>query len=101
MIASADVMSIVDELASETVAVAQALGLSLDRDERVTYIHEHFAAAGSGQPSMLQDARAKRKTEVEVINGAVVSAASEFGVPTPTNALMVQLVHGLESGWEA
>jgi 2-dehydropantoate 2-reductase len=99
MYASADVMSIVDKLAAETADVAQAQGLNIDADERISFIHDHFSRAGSGQPSMLQDARAKRKTEVEVINGAVAEAGERLGVPTPVNAAMVSLIHGLESGW--
>ncbi len=99
MYASADVMSIVDELAAETAVVARAQGLNIDADERIAFIHDHFSKSGSGQPSMLQDARAKRKTEVEVINGAVAEAGERLGVPTPVNAVMVSLIHGLESGW--
>lgn len=99
MYASSDVMSIVDGIAAETVAVAQAQGIDIDDKERIRFIHGHFSKAGEGQPSMLQDARAKRKTEVEVINGAVVRAAEEAGVPAPLNQLMVSLIHGLESGW--
>jgi len=99
MYASSDVMSIVDGIATETAAVARAQGIDIDSQERVEFIRDHFAKAGEGQPSMLQDARAKRKTEVEVLNGAVVRAAQEVGVPAPLNQLMVSLIHGLESGW--
>jgi len=99
MYASGDVMTIVDQLASETAAVAQAQGLHTDAEERIASIHDHFSKAGSGQPSMLQDARAKRKTEVEVINGAVATYAEKLGVPAPINEAMVLLIHGLESGW--
>lgn len=99
MYASSDTMAIVDQLAAETAAVARAQGLEIDGDERITSIHDHFAKAGSGQPSMLQDARAKRKTEVEVINGAVAVKGRQLGVPVPMNAAMVSLIHGLESGW--
>jgi len=99
MVASADVMAIVDQLIGETVAVAQAQGLNVDLDERLTSIHDHLEGAGSGQPSMLQDVRAKRKTEVEAINGAVATNAERLGVPAPINTAMVRLIHGLESGW--
>ncbi len=99
MVASADVMTIVDQLITETVATARAQGINVDLDERLTSIHDHLENGGSGQPSMLQDVRAKRKTEVEVINGAVAGYAHRFSVPAPMNAAMVQLIHGLESGW--
>ena len=46
---------------------------------------------------MLQDFEASRRTEIDVINGAVVRAADETGVPVPLNRAFVQLVQGWES----
>jgi 2-dehydropantoate 2-reductase len=46
---------------------------------------------------MLQDFEAERRTEVDVINGAVVRAAEEAGVAVPLNRAFVALVNGWES----
>jgi 2-dehydropantoate 2-reductase len=46
---------------------------------------------------MLQDFEAGRKTEIDVINGAVVRAADEQGIDVPLNRAFVQLVKGWES----
>jgi 2-dehydropantoate 2-reductase len=46
---------------------------------------------------MLQDLEAGRRTEIDVINGAVVRAADETGVPVPLNRGFVALVKGWES----
>ena len=46
---------------------------------------------------MLQDFEAGRKTEVDVINGAVVHAAEGQGMAVPLNRAFVQLVKGWES----
>jgi 2-dehydropantoate 2-reductase len=48
---------------------------------------------------MLQDVEARRKTEVEVINGAVVRAGEQAGIDVPLNRAMVALIGGLERGW--
>jgi len=48
---------------------------------------------------MLQDVEARRKTEIEVVNGAIVREAAWYGIDVPLNRMMVALVHGLESGW--
>ena len=48
---------------------------------------------------MLQDAEARRKTEIEVINGAVVRAAVSAGMEAPLNRAMVALIGGLERSW--
>jgi 2-dehydropantoate 2-reductase len=48
---------------------------------------------------MLQDVVGRRVTEVDVLNGGIVSEGRRQGVPTPLHASMVALVHGLESSW--
>jgi 2-dehydropantoate 2-reductase len=63
----------------------------------VATIHELLAKAGPSKGSMLQDLEAGRRTEIDVINGAVVKAADETGVEVPLNRMLVRLV----KGWEA
>ena len=50
---------------------------------------------------MLQDIEAGRRTEIEVINGAVVAAGARHGVPTPLNAAMVWMVSALQEKYLA
>ena len=88
---------LVTETAREAVSVARALGYDIDEEERVEYIHKLSRNAGSTKASMLQDVEAGRRTEIDVINGAVVAAADEVGVAVPLNRAFVQLMHG----WEA
>jgi 2-dehydropantoate 2-reductase len=40
----------------------------------------------------------RRRTEIEYLNGDVVRRGSELGIPTPANALVVDLVQRLERG---
>ena len=46
---------------------------------------------------MLQDVENKRRTEIDVINGAVVGAGDEHGVQVPLNRSFVALVKGWET----
>ena len=46
---------------------------------------------------MLQDFEAGRRTEVDVINGAVVKAADEEGIDVPINRALLRLVKAWES----
>lgn len=87
---------LVDALAIEAVQVARAQGYAIDAAERIDRIHATLAGAGAGKPSMLQDVENGRKTEIEVINGAVVRAAKQVGVEVPLNQAMVALIGGLE-----
>lgn len=94
-----EVLTTVDELAAEAVSVARAQGMSIDLAERLDRIHTVLKGAGKGKASMLQDVEARRKTEIEVVNGAIVSAAERAGVAVPLNEVMIRMVHGLERSW--
>jgi 2-dehydropantoate 2-reductase len=95
--AHADMKELVSETAREAVAVARALGYDIDEQERLDAIHGLLERAGPARGSMLQDFEAGRRTEIDVINGAVVRAADETGVPVTINRAFVALVKGWES----
>jgi 2-dehydropantoate 2-reductase len=51
-------------------------------------------------PSMLEDVRARRKTEVDWITGAIVREAAMAGVPAPINETLYRLVKARETSWD-
>jgi 2-dehydropantoate 2-reductase len=57
-----------------------------------------IASEGQVTPSMLQDIRRGRRTEIEFSNGYVVSMARQFGPDAPINAAIVETVHAITSG---
>ena len=75
------------------------MGLAIDVDGRIATIRGLIAKGGKGKASMLQDVEAQRKTEIEVINGAIVREAAALGIDVPLNRAMVALIQGLEAGW--
>jgi 2-dehydropantoate 2-reductase len=89
--------ALVAETAQEATAVARALGYDISAEERVDAILSLLEKAGPTRASMLQDFEAGRRTEIDVINGAVVKAADGSGVPTPLNRAFVALVKGWET----
>ena len=56
-------------------------------------------APGKHNASMLQDVLAKRQTEVDFMNGAIVQLGEKAGVPVPLNKAMWELIKGLERSW--
>ncbi|NNF17643.1 MAG: 2-dehydropantoate 2-reductase, partial [Gammaproteobacteria bacterium] len=48
--------------------------------------------------SMWEDLQQGRKTEVEYLNGAVVALAAEAAMSAPANAMVVDLIHQVETG---
>lgn len=95
--AHAEVAQVIRILTAETVAVARAAGSSPSYANPPDDIIGFLAKAGPAKASMLQDVEAGRRTEIDVINGAVVAQGAKYGVPTPVNQLIVQLVKGLEA----
>ncbi len=89
---------VVNGLIAEGEAVAAALGITLDSDPGAM-IDEAIEIAYGHRASMLQDVAAHRRTEVDVLNGGIVAAAREVGVPTPLHEAMVAIVKGVERSW--
>lgn len=48
--------------------------------------------------SMLQDIEKGKKTEVDSINGVVCEFGRKYGIPTPVNDKVVEIIHGIEDG---
>ena len=69
-----------------------------DRERADEALEVAMQQAGATKASMLQDLERGIKTEVDVINGAVVEKGREYGVETPLNARVVELMHAMERG---
>jgi len=88
-----------DDLIAEGEAVAKKLGIELHGDPR-GLVQKGANAPGKHRASMLQDVLAKRQTEVDFMNGAIVQWGEKIGVPTPLNRAMWALIKGLEHSWK-
>lgn len=89
---------LISGLVAEGVAVADALGITLDSDPDELVDHAHKVAY-LHKASMLQDALAGRATEVAALNGGIVKFGKENGVPTPLNEVIWSLILGMEHSW--
>jgi 2-dehydropantoate 2-reductase len=88
-----------NDLIAEGEAVAKKLGIELHGDPR-DLVQKGANAPGKHRASMLQDVLAKRQTEVDFMNGAIVQRGEKVGVPTPLNKALWELVKGLEHSWK-
>jgi 2-dehydropantoate 2-reductase len=99
--ASAQAREIMERIATEGFAVLSASGRQTHWSTALAFLEAFYAEmlppTRAHPSSMLQDIRQGRRTEVDSLNGAVVSLGREHGVATPVNELMVALVHLLES----
>lgn len=67
-----------------------------DRSRADEALEVAMGYAGATKASMLQDLQRGAKTEVDVINGGVVEKGREYGVQTPLNERVVELMHAME-----
>ena len=89
---------LVHALVDEGKAAARAAGLDLWEDPW----EMNLLATQRGfrhSPSMLEDVRARRPTEVELINGSLVREARRLDVDVPLHETIYALVKGKEAGY--
>jgi 2-dehydropantoate 2-reductase len=92
---------LVSGLVDEGKAVAAAQGIELDADPEELIDHAAKPeVAYWHKASMLQDAEARRTTEIDYLNGGIVRFGREHGVPTPLNEAVTALIKGMEQAWQ-
>jgi 2-dehydropantoate 2-reductase len=101
----ADLGHLVRAAMEEGKRVAEARGVELYEDPWEMNVEatshgqtgdEDYAHA----PSMLEDVRARRATEVDWITGAIVREAAAAGIDAPINETLYRLVKARELSWE-
>ncbi|MBQ9611243.1 MAG: ketopantoate reductase family protein [Lachnospiraceae bacterium] len=85
-----------EKLVREVCAAAQSEGYKLDPNVQIERVKKNLLNAPKGIPSITADLRNGRKTEIDVISGAVVQTARKNGLEVPVQETMVQLVHAME-----
>jgi 2-dehydropantoate 2-reductase len=85
-----------EAIAREVVAVGKASGVKIDLGEVLASIDEVARSTGDNRSSMLVDLDAGMPTEIDAINGAIVSEARRHAIKVPANQLMTALVRARE-----
>jgi 2-dehydropantoate 2-reductase len=109
------------QVGGESIRVGKALGLKLEKMGKLMPEQIEKASAGDPvvlaeveqalmnrkaanpraaiqRPSMAQDMKKGRKTEIEFMNGLIAAKGRQVGIPTPANEKLVQAVLSVESG---
>jgi len=94
---SPDAWPIARACAAEADTVARTKGVNLGFDDVEEYVHAFGSKIRGSKPSMLQDMEAKRRSEIDAINGAVPVEAAKVGLSAPTNATVSALIRARES----
>ena len=93
-----ETLRLMEALVSEAVTVARKKGIPIEGNplETVKAVAE---ATKENRCSMGQDIDNRRKTEIDVINGAVVREAKRLGIAVPYNQMITDLVKVLEKSF--
>jgi 2-dehydropantoate 2-reductase len=100
-----DLGHLVHAAMDEGKRVAAARGVELYEDPWQMNIEATSHGQTGGEdyahaPSMLEDVRARRLTEVDWITGSIVREAAKAGVPVPINETLYRLVKARETSWK-
>jgi 2-dehydropantoate 2-reductase len=93
VMADEDLSRISAACAAEGFAVAKKKGVRLGFDDPVAYVRDFGSKIPNARPSVLLDLMAKRKSEIDVINGSIPRVGGEAGVPAPVNETVTRLIH--------
>ncbi|MEM7210804.1 MAG: 2-dehydropantoate 2-reductase [Pseudomonadota bacterium] len=81
----------------EAFAVAKAKGITLSIEDPIEYLSGYAERMPNGFPSTAQDHVARKKGEIDAINGAIVREGVPLGVQTPMNQFVRTLIKARES----
>ncbi len=90
--------TMMERLAREAVAVANAEGGACFSDEQVIQeIKTVLKNASNGYTSIYADIKNGNHTEVDTISGSVVDAARSLNIPVPYHEMVVSTIHAMEN----
>jgi 2-dehydropantoate 2-reductase len=94
-----DAQALMESLMQEVLSLAKAAHVNLVEEDIKNWYPVLNRLSPQGKTSMLQDIEAGRKTEVEIFAGKVISLGKTYGIPTPVNQAIFQIIRILEKNY--
>jgi 2-dehydropantoate 2-reductase len=91
-----DLMEIMNRAITEAKEVAKAKGIDIGDTDHFERAKEVCKKTAQNKASMLQDILNHKETEIDMINGAIVREGSKFGIETPTNLVLTNLIKAIQ-----
>ena len=83
----------------EVMTVANAEGVPLSERDISSWTDIIAGFPPEGEPSMRQDGKAHRRSEVELFSGTIRRLAEKHGISVPVNDWLYQKIHEIEAGY--
>lgn len=100
LMADSDAWGVAQGCAREVFALGQAKNIAFDFDDPIAYVTAFGNKMPAARPSMLLDHHARRRSEIDAINGMAVELGRELGIPTPYNEVLTAIVRRREAAFE-
>jgi 2-dehydropantoate 2-reductase len=100
VMASEHAWSVAIRCGLEAHAAGVAKGVNFSFDDAEAYIRAFGSAIPGARPSMLLDHLARRRSEIDAINGMVPVVAREAGTEAPANEVVSAIVRELELAFD-
>ena len=81
----------------EVIALSEKEGADLTEADLDYWLGVLSRLSPEGEPSMRQDMKAKRSSEVELFAGTVLELGKKYGIPTPVNEELYDRVKSVEA----
>lgn len=91
---------LMQECLKEAMEVVKKKKLKLPYDNPFQVTQQVCKKTAQNISSMLQDILAKRQTEIDFLNGAVVRESKKLGIDTPVNRALTFLVRAIQKTYE-
>ncbi len=91
--------AVMERAINEAVAVIKAKNIGIPYPDPVGRVMEVCEATAGNVASMLQDVLNKKRTEIDSINGAIVTEGAALGIPTPVNFTLTSLVQSIQEAY--
>lgn len=93
--------SIIDNIAKEVFNVMESAGYKTYWKSSEEYLnvfyHKFLPATAKHEASMLQDIKAKKKTEIDALNGTVVKLGEKYDIEVVNNRLIFNIIKFIEN----
>lgn len=84
----------------EVLVLSQKVGINLKEEDMEEFVSLVKRQSPDSKTSMLQDVLAGRKTEVEMLAGTVCELGEQYGVETPVNRMLFNMLRTIEKTYQ-
>jgi 2-dehydropantoate 2-reductase len=89
---------IVEAIGEESTHIAQAEGIKLTSPDMIQRTKEVIRDTANNYSSMLQSVQQRKKTEIDSINGKLITIGRQHRIDTTLNKILVELIKSLADG---